>query len=363
MGSETKGQKQFQNIVTFCQDESKSVEDIIGVMEGVLEENDSSLRGIPPKDMLNAIHAMLLYIEHPNLYAESGSSLRFFDAAIGIVKASVSIVEQLSNTWAQPTMRQYEFAIRILQCNEYLNHIWEIDIGILEAALEECQNVAPANEQSNQAISLVNLRVALLKGAPIMEDLEEIEQLMGEGCFLEFIASHICHPKAFGIMLSKGLLKYLTSNGLGADRLLVSVSGRANDDETFRVYSKVIRDLDSPGNVGQGFFSSASQRLRSKMCFMMPWLFASSENLTLSLTEQTSCMSWDSVSSETVSDSSEVDSPPTKKQTLAQADDLVSSLIKDLAEDDQAFGLRETIGSSSGTRPGIWGTWIKKVLG
>ena len=88
----------------------------------------------------------------------------------------------------------------------------------------------------------------------------------------------------------------------------------------------------------------------------MPWMFSPVLEATVSMSEETSSCPWSSTMSESSSDSSAVDSPPAKRQTLAEADDLVSSLIKDLAEE-------ETIGSFAGTRQGIWTTWIKKVLG
>jgi hypothetical protein len=347
----------FHTLELLCNDESKSTDDVIDSMEGIIclrkeESFKASFTGLPSKVVLNAIRAMLLVVEKKSV-ENSTCALKFFDTALLVMEVARSLVA--NDSWALTTLDQFEFCLRVLQCNEYLNHVGDIEVQNVVKALEECKNVSPVHEESNQAIALLQVRLSLLANVPIPADFNVVEQLLGDTYFVEFIAAHMIQLKTLGKSIPEGLLEHLSSSGIELDRLLISLSHRVDHTAMFRLYSRIVQSLGS-NDIGFELFPKASHRLRSKLCFLMPWMFSPVLEATVSMSEETSSCPWSSTMSESSSDSSAVDSPPAKRQTLAEADDLVSSLIKDLAEE-------ETIGSFAGTRQGIWTTWIKKVLG
>lgn len=360
----------FQKLVKACTDGSQCTDVLVTIMRDTGQFFNNLKYPKHRRDMLTSIQALLSYLEQPS--AEDGKSIvKLFEASLGFVKAARSIEE--SDSAVVRILNHCEFSIRILQCNEYLNRFTEIEHGLLITAFQECEDQVPGDLKSQQAISMVGLRFSLITGKDIVSytsiDIYSLENLLGDDTFLEFIAVHVAHPKISGNTLPKAVLDHLSSKQSGLDSLFLTLLHRMDDDCLFRTYAKVIQSIDLPGSVGSKFFLRASQKMCSKMCIMMPWLFSQSISDTIGVdrkdvdpsimyqTDEEYSMS------ESQPESFEVDSPPVKKQAIEDAGDFVSSLIKDLAGDECGVAGCETVGSSAEARTGIWSKWIKKVLG
>lgn len=369
---EISGETQLEKLIAMMQDTLNGILTLAESPRGIPHHKDDLL-----KDMIDAIQLMISNIGHIHI-KNSQSASECFSTAQKIVKASLVLLGQSRFSRSQDLLgilKRHELSLHILQCNEYLNDLDPLDSmkkGEIISLLDESEKSNSDILGSQDAISLLKIRLFLLTGTfndVIIRDIERIEQLLGDDCFSEFSVHHVAHTMIYKYMFPKALLQHLARRPGGLDSLFTSLICRVDDCKVFRLYLDMIQSIEGTEEVGRSMFSNrlCSSHLHCKVYFTSPWLFREYVTQTHLQTHNVSYSLEDtvahSVSCESLSDSQEIDSPPIKQHAIEAASNLVSSLIKDLGEEEPPFNPSSNVDSTNDVQVGIWSKWIKKVLG
>ena len=363
-------------------------DEIMDMIEAAVEESLHVAQSVAEKSMMSSSKIINQSIDQAQgtldivLFQNSVDEyyIRLLTAAHGFVRAALCALAVNPPTSDDnistliDVLNIKEAHILMLLCHQYLDFCLagesvSMYVDMLQDMIEECEQMPLVDSDSEKALIIIKLRLAIFMGdddAMNQNSFEFIESIMGEEPFLDFLCLHLTSSGLSHDLISPATLQYmsLTTCGNGLERLIEYSSASQSEDQTYRLLCRALPHCV----VGSAILlcehvlahEACSDRMQSKVYFLFPWsfkkniedLYSSSQCLSLS---ETSLLTGDAISQSV----SEVESPPAKDMKTAK--ETVESLVDQLAsqtEDDSS----PLVPDHSPAEAGMWGTWIKKVL-